>query len=176
MAQTSTPVNPIDPIIAELLRIRKARGLRQQEVADMAGISRRSLVSIEAGGDCTLSTLRRLSAALGVDVEPRSPSVEAPSEPSALSFATAQEMSTHQEQRELAEALRVQTMQAYERSRWLESTWGALQRQAISFHQDLALANGGAARHFATLDAKNKFDEHREIEQALQLALSREER
>ena len=64
MSSEPVPDHPIDPIVAELLRTRKAKGLRQQEIADKAGISRRSLVSIEAGGDCTLSTLRKLCAAL----------------------------------------------------------------------------------------------------------------
>lgn len=163
----------MDPIVAALLRARKTRGLRQQEVADNAGISRRSLVSIEAGGDCTLSTLRGLCAALGVDIEPRSAAADSGNAPLASSFATAQEMSTHQEQRELAEALRVQAMLPFERSRWLASTWGALQRQSLGFQQDLAPADGGAARHFATPDAKNRFDEQRETERALHLALSR---
>lgn len=155
------------------MRTRRARGLCQQEVADKAGISRRSLVSIEAGGDCTLSTLRGLCAALGIDIEPRSPAAVVQSEPMARSFTTAQEMSAHQERRELAEALRVQAMLPFERSRWLASTWGALQRQALGFRQDQGPADAGAARHFATLDAKNRFDEQRETERALHLALSR---
>lgn len=173
MAQTSSLTASIDPIVAELLRARKLQGLRQQEVADKAGISRRSLVTIEAGGDCTLSTLRGLSAALGVDIEPRSTAAFAQRQPLARGFATAQEMSTHQEQRELAEALRVQAMMPFERSRWFASSWGALQRQALSFAPDLTPVHAGAARHFATPDAKNRFDEQRETERALQLALSR---
>lgn len=177
MMQTGIPVKPVDPIVAELFRARKKKGLRQQEVADKAGISRRSLVSIEAGGDCTLSTLRGLCSALGVDIEPRSHAVAGPSAPlpapPARGFATAHEMSTHQEQRELAEALRVQAMLPFERSRWLASTWGALQRQSLGFPKDLAPVDGGAARHFATPDAKNRFDEQRETERAMRLALSR---
>ena len=174
MPRTSSSSTPVDPIVAELLRARKVLGLRQQDVADKAGISRRSLGTIESGGDCTLSTLRRLAAALAVDIEPRSTAaLPAHTGPLARGFATAQEMSTHQEQRELAEALRVQAMMPFERSKWLASTWGALQRQALSFAGDLASPRPGAARHFATPDEKNRFDEQRETEHALQLALSR---
>jgi hypothetical protein len=93
--------------------------------------------------------------------------------PIARGFATAEEMSTHQEQRELAEALRVQAMMPFERSKWLASSWGELQRQAASFHRDLTPSTVPAARHFATLDEKNRFDEERETARALQLALSR---
>lgn len=173
MPRACTPENPIDPIVAELLRTRKARGLRQQEVADKAGISRRSLVSIEAGGDCTLSTLRGLCAALGIEIESKALAPAAQREPLVRSFATAEEMSTYQEQRELAEALRVQAMLPFERSRWLASSWGALQNQALSIHRDLKPANVRTVRHFATIDAKNQYDEQRETERALHLALSR---
>ncbi len=173
MIRASTNQTQIDPIVAELLRTRKSRGLRQQEVADKAGISRRSLVSIEAGGDCTLSTLRSLFAALGLEINTTAPPALAPPAPSVRSFATAEAMSAHQEQRELSEALRVQAMMPYERSMWLDSTWGALQSQAQGFHQDLKPASLRAVRHFATMDEKNRYDEERETEQALLLALSR---
>jgi hypothetical protein len=83
-------------------------------------------------------------------------------------------MSTHQEERELAEAMRVQAMTSSERSKWFASTWGALQRQAILLNDNLPPVFGGGARHFATPDEKNRFDEQRETEQAVQLALSRE--
>ncbi len=173
MPGSSTPGHQLDPIVAELVRTRKSKGLRQQETADKAGISRRALVSIEGGGDCTLSTLRGLCAALDIDIESKPPAVVPQDEPVARSFATAEEMSTHQEQRELAEALRVQAMMPFERSKWLASRWGELQRQAASFHRDLPPSPVAAARHFATLDEKNQFDEERETERALQLALSR---
>ena len=165
--------NSIDPIVAELLRTRKFRGLRQQEVADKAGISRRSLVSIEAGGDCTLSTLRALCAALGVDIKPKASAAAGDSQPAARSFATAEAMSRYQEQRELAEALRVQAMLPFERSRWLASNWGMLQSQPLGFPGDTKPQNVGTARHFATIEAKNQYDEHRETEHAVHLALSR---
>ncbi|MBC5765633.1 helix-turn-helix domain-containing protein [Ramlibacter albus] len=165
---------PLDPIVSELVRARKARGLSQQEVADKAGISRRALVAIEAGGDCTLSTLRGLCAALGVDLTPSWTS--AGDELHARSFATADAMSAHQEQREVAQALRVQAMLPFERARWLASTWGALQRQAVGLQRHSKPASAGSARHFASMDAKNRFDEQREMQSALDLALSRQRR
>lgn len=176
MLATPTPTPPIDPVVAALRRMRQSRGVSQQQVADSAGISRRALVSIEAGGDCTLSTLRGLCAALGMDIEPR-PSVGSwPVQPTTAGYATAQEMSAHQEQRELAQALRVQAMLPFERSRWLASSWGALQKEAFALQPEPPPANAGTARHFATPDAKNRFDEERETAQALRLALSRSTR
>ena len=62
-----------DPIVNELIRVRKERRISQQAVADMAGLSRRSLVAIESGGDFTLSTLRGLCAALDIELEARPP-------------------------------------------------------------------------------------------------------
>ena len=146
--------------------------MRQQEVADKAGISRRSLVSIEAGGDCTLSTLRGLCGALGIEIGTKVSAAAAP-EPGVRSFATAHAMSTYQEQREVAEALRVQAMSPAKRSKWLTSSWGALQSQALSFHRDVRDAHAPRAMHFATIEAKNQHDEQRETERALQLALAR---
>jgi transcriptional regulator with XRE-family HTH domain len=153
----------VDPIISELLRARTSKGLRQQDVADAAGISRRALVSIEAGNDCTLTTLRALATALGIQIEARV---------QGRSFATAEAMSAHQQQRELIEALRVQDMSPTERSQWLSSAWGRLQQQATSIHRDLKHKNL-RVRHFATLDAKNRHDDEQEIKNALDLALSR---
>jgi DNA-binding XRE family transcriptional regulator len=75
--QQSTPAaearQPLDPIVAEIVRARKARGLSQQTVADIAGISRRSLGAIEAGHDCSLSTVRALCAAVDVELQAQLP-------------------------------------------------------------------------------------------------------
>lgn len=57
-----------DPLIETLLKARKEQGLTQQELADQAGISRRALVAIEGGGDCSLSTLRRLMRVLNLEL------------------------------------------------------------------------------------------------------------
>lgn len=44
---------------------RNKQGWSQQVLATKAGISLRTLVSVERGKDCNLSTLRKLAAALG---------------------------------------------------------------------------------------------------------------
>jgi transcriptional regulator with XRE-family HTH domain len=174
MGKASSSPTPIDPIIAELRRVRDMRGLRQQEVADMAGISRRALVSIEAGNDCTLSTLRSLCAALGIDLEARSQGVADVQEARAFSFSTLQAMSDHQAQRELDEAMRVQAMSPAARSRWLSSSWGRLQRQAFKLPHGQRPARGEPhVMHFATLADKNRHDEQREMDHAVRLAMSR---
>jgi hypothetical protein len=86
-------------------------------------------------------------------------------------FASAEQMSVYQQERELEEALRVRAMTPAERSRWFKNTWGALQRQAPSLP-----ALPPAVRHYATLEEKNRFEEEREIELAVQLALQRGQR
>lgn len=58
----------MDAIVETLARTRKAQGLTQQRLADAAGISRRALVAIEGGGDCALSTLRRLLRVLDLEL------------------------------------------------------------------------------------------------------------
>jgi transcriptional regulator with XRE-family HTH domain len=172
MPEITAADNPIDPIVAELLRARKTRGLRQQEVADKAGISRRSLVSIESGGDCTLSTLRGLCTALGIEIQ-ATVSVAGRPSTGVRSFATAQAMSDHQEQREVAQALQVQAMSPARRSKWLASNWGALQSQALSFVSDVQDTGVPRVVHFATIKAKNQYDEQRDTAQAVRLALAR---
>jgi DNA-binding XRE family transcriptional regulator len=58
----------LDPLIQDIVRTRKSQRLTQQQVADLAGVSRRTIVLIESGGDCTLSTLRRICTALGLQI------------------------------------------------------------------------------------------------------------
>lgn len=58
----------LDPIAEEMIKARRAMRLTQEEVAAAAGISRRALIMIEAGGDCSLSTLRRILTVLGMDL------------------------------------------------------------------------------------------------------------
>lgn len=58
----ATPTD--DPIALKLRDARKAQHYTQETVALAAGISRSALVAIEAGGDCTLSTLRKLCEVL----------------------------------------------------------------------------------------------------------------
>ena len=59
----------MDELTETLIRARKDQGLTQAALADLAGISRRTLVAIEGGGDCTLSTLRRLLTVLRLDLQ-----------------------------------------------------------------------------------------------------------
>ena len=61
----------LDPLVASLVRARKSQGITQETLAQAAGVSRRTLIMIEAGGDCTLSTLRRLYTVLGMDIVAR---------------------------------------------------------------------------------------------------------
>lgn len=58
----------LDELIALMVQARKEQNLTQEQLAEIAGISRRSLVAIESGGDCMLSTLRRLFLALDLDL------------------------------------------------------------------------------------------------------------
>ena len=67
-----------------------------------------------------------------------------------------------QEASELAEALRVQSMSAAERSAWLASTWGKVQRRADAFSTN-APDRVPDARSYASPEEKNRFDEAREL-------------
>lgn len=63
----------LDPLVAVIVKRRKEQGLTQETVAGAAGISRRALIMIEGGGDCTLSTLRRLYSTLDIELEVNAP-------------------------------------------------------------------------------------------------------
>jgi len=63
------PATPLDPLVAAIVKARKEQKLTQEQIAEAAGLSRRALVMIEAGGDCNLSTLRRLLDAAGLDAQ-----------------------------------------------------------------------------------------------------------
>lgn len=88
----------------------------------------------------------------------------------APSFETEQAMSDHQVERELQEALRVQGMDPAARWLWLQETWGRLQDSAALF-APIAQPMVSAARSYATLEEKNRFDEARELQSALQLPI-----
>ncbi len=79
-------------------------------------------------------------------------------------------MSDHQAERELQEALRVQGMTPAARWLWLQENWGRLQDGAALVGSD-DQATPGAARCYATLEEKNRFDEARELSQALQMPI-----
>ena len=85
-------------------------------------------------------------------------------------FDSAQAMSDHQAERELQEALRVQGMTPAARWLWLQETWGRLQDSATLLSPNDQPVPG-AARCYATLDEKNRFDEARELSQALQMPI-----
>lgn len=58
----------LDPLVQDIVCARKLQKFTQQQLAEMAGLSRRTIVLIESGGDCTLSTLRRIATALGLEI------------------------------------------------------------------------------------------------------------
>lgn len=59
----------LDPLVAVVLTRRKELRWSQAKLAEAAGISRRALVMIEKGGDCNLSTLRRLHTCLDITLQ-----------------------------------------------------------------------------------------------------------
>jgi hypothetical protein len=83
---------------------------------------------------------------------------------------TARALSDRQAERELCEALRVQSMTPAARWQWLQDEWGSLQDSAalLSFNAEPAQH---AARSYATLIEKNQFDEDRELQQALKMSI-----
>jgi len=66
----------LDPLVAAVVAKRKQLRWSQAKLAQAAGISRRALLMIEKGGDCNLSTLRRLHTCL--DIVMLAGSVKAP--------------------------------------------------------------------------------------------------
>lgn len=82
-------------------------------------------------------------------------------------FQTVEEMADYQADRERQEALRVQSMSPEERLQWLTENWGRLQDSASSLFSDLP-QRPKIARCYASMEEKNKFDEARELELALQ--------
>ncbi|MFI5444009.1 hypothetical protein [Polaromonas sp. UC242_47] len=82
-------------------------------------------------------------------------------------FQTVEEMADYQADRELQEALRVQSMSPEERFQWLTENWGRLQDSASALFPDLP-QRPKTARCYASMEEKNKFDEARELELALQ--------
>lgn len=91
----------------------------------------------------------------------------------AQSFESAQAMSDHQAERELQEALRVQAMTPAARWLWLQEAWGRLQDSAAILLPSEPPARG-AARCYASMDEKNRFDEDREIRHAMQMPIHME--
>ena len=63
---------------------------------------------------------------------------------------------------ELTETLRVQAMSVSQRSVWLKTVWGKVQRSAHAFSVN-ALQHVPTVRSCVTLEEKNRFDEAREL-------------
>lgn len=63
----------LDPLVQDIVAARRAQKLTQAELANFAGLSRRTIILVESGGDCTLSTLRRIATALGLEMRAHTP-------------------------------------------------------------------------------------------------------
>ena len=61
----------LDPVVRAIVIARREQKVTQAQLAELAGVSRRAIVMIEAGSDCSLSTLRRMTTALGMEIEAR---------------------------------------------------------------------------------------------------------
>lgn len=68
MTSQRTKHEYLAPLIQDLVHARKAQHFTQNQLAQMSGVSRRTVVLIESGGDCTLSTLSRIASALGLQI------------------------------------------------------------------------------------------------------------
>lgn len=101
------------------------------------------------------------------------PPKTAPS-PKGNSFKTAAEMSANQADRELAEALRVQSLSGDDFSRWLQATWGHLQDQGNELYASIPHTSDRRVLHFKTMQEKNRFDADRETAFAVQVSMARQ--
>ena len=74
-ASNTKPHQQMDPLVQDFVRARKAQKLTQQQLATVAGVSRRTIVLMESGGDCTLGSMRRVANALGLEMQAYKPSL-----------------------------------------------------------------------------------------------------
>ena len=65
-------------MVQSIVDTRKRFGYSQTELAAQSGISRRALVDIEAGGNCTLKTLRSIMEVLFITVTVEAPEFSTP--------------------------------------------------------------------------------------------------
>lgn len=95
----------------------------------------------------------------------------APAGPDAAArgFKTAGEMSAHQADRELEQALRVQSLSGRAYSRWLQSSWGRLQTQGNELFANAPPPPRREVFHFKTMAEKNRFDADLETARAMQI-------
>jgi transcriptional regulator with XRE-family HTH domain len=92
-SQSETRPAVLGAVAGNLRRLRQARGLSQAGLAELAGLSRRMVVSIESDeANVSLSTVDRLAAALGIAFSDlvRSPHVEDKSRIESLAWHGAQ--------------------------------------------------------------------------------------
>jgi len=83
------------------------------------------------------------------------------------SFATLEEMNEHQLHAQVREAMRVKRMTGAERAQWLRDNWDPLQHQATALRAGIDIDGPPRAVHFATIEAKNAYDEEQELKLAL---------
>jgi transcriptional regulator with XRE-family HTH domain len=171
---------------ARLRAARLRRRLSSEQVAQRAGVSRMTLFRAEKGeAAVALGTYLRILEVLRLESDisllaradelghrieqqaaPHAPTANA----KATSFRSVEAMSRHQHDRELAEALKVQALPAGEFGKWLQSSWGRLQKQADTLYADVPYPSLGGAQQFRTMEEKNVFDAARETEFALRVA------
>ena len=82
-------------------------------------------------------------------------------------FKTAKEMPAYQQDQEVQEALRVQSMTGVERFQWLEVNWGRLQDGVNALYASMP-DEPATARCFTSMEEKNAFERDRELKFALQ--------
>ena len=99
---------------------------------------------------------------------------ETPPSTKVNSFKTAAEMSANQADRELAEALRVQSMSGDDYVHWLQTTWGRLQDQGNDLYAGVPQTPDRRVRHFKTMLEKNRFDTDRATAFAVQVSMARQ--
>jgi hypothetical protein len=87
---------------------------------------------------------------------------------SAKCFKSAEALADYQADREVQEALRVAAMPPAEHFLWFKENWGRLQDNASVIFAGVE-RKGGDARCYTSMEEKNRFDEAREIERALQI-------
>jgi hypothetical protein len=87
----------------------------------------------------------------------------------ARSFNTLEELAEYQAEREVREALRIELMSPEERYQWLTENWGRLQDAATELLAGKQCLP--TARHYCSMEEKNRFDEERELQNALQYAI-----
>ena len=78
--------------ISDIAEVRSKKGMTQAELAELAGVSRHTVVNIEAGMDARLSIVRKLLDALGLELRVM-PVLEKPME--ARGYAAKEAISEH---------------------------------------------------------------------------------